>query len=278
MRKTNALPVEAFTASAQLQAQERKPAGAASAAAAESSQLRDAVEDSSTKKRSANAAHSRELVQFIYATSHDLREPLRMISCYAELLKNRCGPKFDEAEREFMAYILDAAQGMDQFLTDLQTYAHHLRPFERPLLPVDPDAVLQSVIMVLDNEIRESGARITQDGFIKVRSDFANLAQVFRQLVSNSLKFRGPQPPEIHIACSESEDEVTLSFRDNGVGIPAAYHQDIFEPFRRLHGRDYPGSGLGLAVCRQIIAQHGGRIWVESTPGEGALFQFTLPQ
>lgn len=260
---------------------ERKPVVAETSAPdahPDAAQLLASIEELHAESRAEAARHSEELKQFTYAASHDLREPLRMVVTYTQLLRKHCEGKLEASELEFMQYIVEGAQRMERMLSDLLTYSHQLRPFEKPLVPVDPEAVLHSVLLALENEIREVGAKITYDGVSTVRSDFTSLAQVFRQLISNSMKFRGSDPPQIHISWCEKDEQVHFAFRDNGLGIDSQYHQEIFGPFKRMHGREYPGSGIGLAICRRIVEQHGGRIWVDSVPGQGALFQFELPK
>jgi light-regulated signal transduction histidine kinase (bacteriophytochrome) len=218
------------------------------------------------------------LTQFAYAASHELREPLRMIGSYTQLLSRRYESKFDDEAREFMQYVLEGVQAMERLLGDLLAYSLQLRPLDRPPSAVDADAVLRGVLLSLEKQIRVSGAQITHDGLPTVQSDFTQLSQIFRQLILNAITFRGQEPPRVHISSSESGDEITFAIQDHGLGIDPRYHEEIFNAFKRLHGREYPGTGVGLAICKRIVEQYGGRIWVESEPGQGATFRFTLPK
>jgi signal transduction histidine kinase len=219
-----------------------------------------------------------ELRQFGYAASHDLREPLRTVASYSQLLGRRYQDKFDDEGREFLAYINEAVHRMDSLLSDLLSYSHQLQIKEKVLARVDSEAVLQGVLLNCDTAIRESGTEIAHDPLPEVQSDFAQLGQVFKNLIGNSIKYRSEQSPRIHISVEETDDEWTFSFRDNGIGIQPRYHEQIFGIFKRLHGREYPGTGIGLALCKKIVERHGGRIWVESELGKGATFKFTLPK
>lgn len=236
------------------------------------------LEESRARERNEQLRHDEELRQFAYAISHDLREPLRMVGSYSQLLSRRFDAQLDDEGREFVRYIQDGVQRMDSMLRDLLTYSHHLHPLDQPLSAVSAEAVLEGVVLALEKEIRECGARITHDPLPELTLDFAQLTQVFRQLIANSLKFRGAEPPAIHISSEETEDQVTFAVRDNGIGIDPRYHEQIFGVFKRLHRDEYPGNGMGLAIVRRIVTQHRGRVWVESQAGAGATFRFTLPR
>jgi light-regulated signal transduction histidine kinase (bacteriophytochrome) len=227
--------------------------------------------------RAQEARHADELTQFAHAASHDMREPLRMVASYTQLLSRRCADQLDDDGREFMRYILQGVQTMERLLEDLLTYSLQLRPLDKPASTVDSEAVARGVLLNLEKQIRESGAEITYRELPPVQSDFAHLSQVFHQLITNSIRFRSTEPPRIHISAIQNGDEVTFSFSDNGLGIEPCYHQEIFRAFKRLQGRDYPGTGVGLAIAKRIVEQYGGRIWVESEAGKGAVFCFTLP-
>jgi len=222
--------------------------------------------------------HHEEFRQFAYAVSHDLREPIRMIVSYTQLLDRRYQAQLDGDGAEFMRYILEATQRMDRLLGDLLTYSHQFRSLDQPLEQVGPEGALQGAILMLDQAVSESGAQITNDPLPTILFDFPQLTQLFRQLLSNAICFRGPQPPTIHVSATQTGDAIQFSVRDNGIGIDPRYHEQIFGVFKRLHGREFPGTGIGLAISKRIVEQRGGRIWVESEVGQGATFHFTIPQ
>lgn len=245
---------------------------------AEVQQLQAAIDELRSRLHQEETRHSEELRQFSYAVSHDLREPLRMIASYSQLLDRRYANKLDNDGREFIGFMVDAVHRMEQLLGDLLTYSHQFRPLEVAPELIDPEVVLQSVLLTLEKEIQQSSAQIWHDPLPKITYDFGRLTQLFRQLVTNSIKFRGAEPPRIQIAAQESEQEMVFSIRDNGLGIDPRYHEQIFGIFRRLHGKERSGTGIGLAICKRIVEQHGGKIWVESEAGKGATFHFTVPQ
>jgi light-regulated signal transduction histidine kinase (bacteriophytochrome) len=240
--------------------------------------LSHAIEELRRSIRDEDVRHSQELTQFAYTLSHDMREPLRMVASYTQLLNRRNDGKLDDDSREFMHYILEGVSTMERLLDDLLNYSVHLRPLEEPPVNVDSDAVARGVLMKLEKTIRGSGAEISCAGLPQVQSGFAQLSQVFHQLLLNSLRFHGAEPPRINISATENGDVVTFSFRDSGLGIEPRYHEEIFRPFKRLNGREFPGTGVGLAIAKRIVEQYGGRIWVESQLGEGSDFKFTLPK
>jgi signal transduction histidine kinase len=219
-----------------------------------------------------------ELRQFAYAASHDLKEPLRTITSYSQLLSVRYKESLDESGKEFLAYVVDAVKRMDILLTDLLTYSQQLGPPKWNAVPTNAEVVLIGVLMNLQASIKDTGAVITHDTLpVEVYSDFAQLSVVFQNLVSNALKYRKPEETaRVHIWATEGPAEWTFYFRDNGLGIADEYKSQIFGLFKRLHGREYPGTGIGLAICEKIIERHGGRIWVESQPGQGSTFVFTI--
>jgi light-regulated signal transduction histidine kinase (bacteriophytochrome) len=235
------------------------------------------IQELRARLRTEEARHASELTQFAHAASHDMREPLRMVASYTQLLSRGCRDKLDDDGREFMRYILDGVQTMERLLEDLLTYSLQLRPLDKPPSTVDTEAVARGVLLKLEKQIRESGAEITYDDLPAVQCDFTHLSQVFQQLITNSIRFRGAEPPRIHISATWNDDEAMFSFGDNGLGIEPRFHEEIFRAFKRLHGREYPGTGVGLAIAKRIIEQYGGRIWVESEAGQGAVFRFTLP-
>jgi chemotaxis family two-component system sensor kinase Cph1 len=177
-----------------------------------------------------------------------------------------------------MRYILEATQRMDRLLGDLLTYSHQFRSLDQALESVEPEGALQGAILMLDAAVRESNAQITNDPLPTILFDFPQLTQLFRQLLSNAICFHGPEPPKIHVSASDAGDAIQFSVRDNGIGIDPRYHEQIFGVFKRLHGREFPGTGIGLAISKRIVEQRGGRIWVESELGQGATFYFTIPK
>ncbi|MBI1897934.1 MAG: PAS domain-containing protein, partial [Acidobacteria bacterium] len=222
------------------------------------------------------ARSNTDLQQFAHVTSHDLQEPLRVIGGYARLLSERYRGRFDPDADEFLDYISDGANRMTALVRDLLAYS---RLGSRE--PVQGRVALAEVVeWALGNlrmAIEESAAVISARELPEVAGDEFLLVQLFQNLLGNAIKYRGSGPPRIDVTAERRGKEWLVSVRDNGIGIGREYHERIFGVFKRLHGALYPGTGMGLAICRRIVERHGGRIWVESEPGSGATFFFTLP-
>jgi len=220
---------------------------------------------------------NRELQQFAYVASHDLQEPLRMVASFVQLLAERYKGKLDTDADEFIGYAVEGANRLQNMINDLLEYSR-VESRGKPFESTDCEAVLEQVLMNLKFSIEESGATITRDPLPKLYADTSQLMQLFQNLISNALKFRGKDLPAIRISAESKENEYVFSVRDNGIGIDPQYKDRIFIIFQCLHGREYPGTGIGLAVCKRIVERHGGRIWVESESGKGSTFFFTIPR
>ena len=222
---------------------------------------------------------NRELEQFAYIASHDLQEPLRMVASYTELLARRYRDRLDERGLEYMAYIVDGAKRMQRLIQDLLTFSRVGR-VDTWRGRVDTERVLNGVVANLSETIRETGAVVTRDPLPLVAANETALVQLFQNLIGNATKFRkDTEAPRIHIRTEKAGDAWQFSVNDNGIGIDPKYFERLFDIFKRLHTRDeYPGTGIGLAIAKKIVEAHGGRIWVESEPGKGTTFHFTLPQ
>lgn len=201
-----------------------------------------------------------------------------MIASFTELLASRYSTAFDGEAKEFMAFIVDGAARMQQLIQDLLAYSRvGTRGGEFRL--TDCGGALQSALMNLHSAMENSGGTITSDPLPWVTADGSQLTQLFQNLIGNAMKFRSADAPRVHVGVREAENEWVLSITDNGIGIEPQYFERIFVMFQRLHGKgEYPGTGIGLAICKKIVERHGGRIWVESEPGRGCRFCFTLPK
>jgi PAS domain S-box-containing protein len=237
---------------------------------------RHAEED--LRRTAAELARSNgELQQFANVVAHDLQEPLRTVTSYCRLLRRRYQGRLDAGADEFLAWALDGATRMQELLDDLLEYCRvgtHGKEFR----PVDCGEVLARALANLKIAVEESGAAVTHDPLPVVPGDAPQLVQLFQNLLANALKFRGPEPPRVHVAARRRGEGWLFAVRDNGIGIDPDQAGRLFLIFQRLHTRqEYPGTGVGLAICKKIVERHHGRIWVESRAGKGSVFSFTLP-
>lgn len=245
------------------------------------------VMDISERKRSEQALaryardlrrSNEQLEQFAYVASHDLQEPLRMITSYLQLLEARYTEHLDDDAREFIGYAVDGASRMKSLINDLLMYSRVGRG-EREFATVSMDAALADARRNLQMMIEENNAEITHDPLPEVYGDAVPLSQLLQNLISNAIKFRSEAPPAIHIGVTQHSDEWMFSVRDNGIGMEPQYLERIFIIFQRLHNKQkYSGTGIGLAISKKVVEHHGGRIWAESAPGQGTTFFFTLPR
>ena len=218
-----------------------------------------------------------ELEQFAYVVSHDLQEPLRTVSSYVQLLSRRYRDRLDEDAADFIDFTVGGVRRMQQLIADLLTFSR-VGTRGAPLVPTGMQAVYETTLASLRAALDESNATVTADPLPTVVADASQLAQLLTNLLGNALKFRAHQPPHVHVGATRSGRMWTISIQDNGIGIAPEYFERIFVIFQRLHSREeYAGTGVGLAICKKIVERHGGRIWVESAPAQGARFSFTLP-
>jgi light-regulated signal transduction histidine kinase (bacteriophytochrome) len=230
------------------------------------------------QERTAELARSNaELQQFAYVASHDLQEPLRMVSNFTQLLAERYDAKLDNDGREFIAYAVEGATRMQTLVQDLLSLSR-VGTRGRNLEVVRLDEAADRAVANLEFAIQETGASVTHDELPEVMADSSQMMQLFQNLIGNGIKFKGAEPPGVHVSAIRNDKEWTFSVRDNGIGFEPQYAERIFAVFQRLHSRDeYQGNGIGLAICRKIVERHQGRIWAESTPGSGTTFYFTMP-
>lgn len=234
--------------------------------------------NASLEKRARELAESNaELERFAYVASHDLQEPLRMVSSFLQLIEKRYKDKLDQKGHEYIAFAVDGAERMKSLILDLLEYSR-VNTSSDEKEEVDTKALVDNVRLVYQNVLQETGGTITSSGLPVVRGNKTQLTQLFQNLVGNALKYRSTSAPEIDISCSQREHYYRFEVADNGIGIDEKYFQKIFVIFQRLHNREqYRGTGIGLAICKKIVERHGGTIGLSSTVGEGSRFYFTLP-
>lgn len=237
-----------------------------------------AIRDVTERKRMAELRRMNEDLQaFAHVASHDLREPLRMISSYMQLLSERYGSELDGDAHDFIGYAVDGARRMEKLLDALLDYAR-IGSRAKPLVPVDPVEILDDVRHNLALAIEDAGAVITIGDLPRVNADPVQLTQLFQNLIANAIKFRGASRPQVRIDAVRQGELWQFGVHDNGIGIDPRHEERVFGIFERLHtASEYPGTGIGLSICKRIVQRHGGRIWVESRTGEGSHFYFTLP-
>jgi light-regulated signal transduction histidine kinase (bacteriophytochrome) len=238
-----------------------------------------ALEDISERKEIQRELErsNRDLEQFAYVASHDLQEPLRAVTSFTQLLAKRYKGKLDSDADEFIAYIVDGSTRMHRLINDLLAYAR-LGSRAAGFVPTDCEAIFADAVSNLGSAMEENGATVTHDPLPTVMADRDQLSRLFQNLHSNAIKFRAQDPPVVHVSARLNGNDWLFSVRDNGIGIDPEHFQRIFLIFQRLHGKgEYSGTGVGLAICRKIVERQGGKIWVESLPGKGSTFYFTLP-
>jgi light-regulated signal transduction histidine kinase (bacteriophytochrome) len=218
-----------------------------------------------------------DLEQFAYVASHDLREPLRTVSSYCELVQNRLTDQIDEETASYLRQAIQATGRMRTLINDLLTYSR-VGTRGKPFQPADCNELADIAVANLQVVIQETSAQITHDKLPVVQGDATQLIQLFQNLIDNAIKFRGERSPRVHLSAEKRDREWLFSVRDNGIGMECEDKSRIFLLFQRLHTTaEYPGTGIGLAVCKKTVERHGGRIWVESQPGAGSVFYFTIP-
>ena len=229
------------------------------------------------RRQAAELARSNaELEQFAYVASHELQEPLRMVSSYTQLLEQRYGADLDDKAKKYVYYAVDGARRMQTLISDLLAFSR-VQSRAQPAVATSAHSALGEAIRNLSSIIEENQALVTTEDLPMVMADRSQLVQLFQNLIGNGIKFHGTESPRVHVSAGREGDRWVFRVRDNGIGIEARHFEKIFVIFQRLHGREeFPGTGIGLALCRSIAERHGGRIWVESEPGRGSTFFFTL--
>ncbi|MCA1810396.1 MAG: hypothetical protein LC623_00080 [Halobacteriales archaeon] len=236
-------------------------------------QIHTALEATARKLAASNA----QLEELASVASHDLREPLRMVASYLQLLQEQVGDRLDAEETAYLQKAVGGAARMQRLIHDLLAYAK-LQSKEQPTAPVALAKILEEAEQNLRVTLKKTGATVTQESLPMVAGEPSQLVELFQNLLANAVKFRSEAPPTVHVSAARSGASWQISVRDNGIGIEAKDQKRLFRLFQRVRTKkEYPGTGLGLAICKKIVESHGGRIWVESVPGKGATFCFLLP-
>ena len=218
-----------------------------------------------------------DLEQFAYAASHDLQEPLRTITSYIGLIRDRYADALDDNAREFIHYAVDGAERMRTLIDDLLDYSR-VETQGRPFQPVNCNRVAEYVLAALNQTVEQSSAVVECSRLPVINGDESQLSRLFQNLIGNALKFRGDTDPHIRVWAELQDDEWVFAVQDNGIGIAPEHRMGVFGMFTRLHSRSrYEGTGIGLALCSKIAQRHGGRIWVDSEVGRGSTFRFNIP-
>jgi PAS domain S-box-containing protein len=239
---------------------------------------RKRAEDAQARQADELARSNGDLRQFAYSASHDLREPLRQIAVFSELLQKKYRDKLGEEAGRLIQYTVDAAHRMESLINDLLTYTQAADAPQEATASTDANEVLRKTLALFEAEIAGCGARVDCEPLPVLEVHEVHLTQLFQNLIGNALKYRNEEPPIIRVSADPADGMWTITVADNGIGIAADYLVQVFGLFRRLHGGDkYAGTGIGLAICQKIVQRYGGRIWVESEPGRGSRFMFTLP-
>lgn len=223
--------------------------------------------------------HKEELMEFAYGASHDLQEPLRTVASYTELLVRRCDHQTDLKTVECVEFILNRVKRMQVLIKELLNYSSLLEGSGARITDLDCNAIFEEAMFACYAAVQETGAEITYDSLPVVHADRAQMIQVLQNLLSNAIKYRKPQEcPRIHVSAANVGEEWVFQVADNGIGFETQYAERIFGLFKRLHGREYGGSGLGLGICKKIVERYGGRIWADSQPGRGSQFFSACPK
>jgi light-regulated signal transduction histidine kinase (bacteriophytochrome) len=240
-------------------------------------QLQRQAEENLARKAAELARSNADLEQFAYVASHDLQEPLRMVAAYTQLLAERYQGKLDPTADQFIGYAREGALRMQVLIQDLLAFSRVGR--KEDCSRVDCNAAMRDVLQILSPAIEECGGTVNYSTLPEVWADNTQIVQLFQNLIGNAIKFRSKEPPVVSIEAATNENDWLFSVRDNGIGIAPEDASGIFAVFQRLHSRsEYPGNGIGLAICKKIVERYGGKIWVESQPGSGSTFKFTLPK